>query len=144
MGNQKGFTLIELVMVIVVLGILAAGALPRFADLSTDARKSSIDALEGAMRSAMAVTYSKSLVNGTDKAADSSITLENTAVATVYGYPATAAIDEALNAFDGFTFDGSGLFTQDGAPTPADCSVLYAQPASAGASPGITAKDGGC
>ena len=56
--KQKGFTLIELVMVIVILGILAAFALPRFADLGGDAREASIKGAQGAVKSASAIAHS--------------------------------------------------------------------------------------
>ena len=56
--KQKGFTLIELVMVIVILGILAAFALPRFADLGGDARLASIEGARGAVKSASAIAHS--------------------------------------------------------------------------------------
>ncbi len=95
MKRQGGFTLIELVVVIVILGILAVTAAPRFMNLQDDARKSTIQGLKGAMDGALGIVYGKAAIQGIE--ANPTGTVED--IATVYGYPAatSAALGAAVN-----------------------------------------------
>jgi len=62
--NNKGFTLIELIMVIVVLGILAATAVPKYYSIRSEAADASAKGITAALRGAVSVLYSQNLVNG--------------------------------------------------------------------------------
>ncbi len=63
-NNQKGFTLIELVIVIVILGILAAVGIPQFLDLRDEAEEASVNHMIGSLESALSIYASKQYVNG--------------------------------------------------------------------------------
>ena len=88
MKRQGGFTLIELVVVIVILGILAVTAAPKFLNLQGDARKSSLQGLKGAMSGASGIVYGKSAINGVEGAISGSVD----SIDVAFGYPtATSA-----------------------------------------------------
>jgi MSHA pilin protein MshA len=63
--NQRGFTLIEIVMVIVLLGVLAAIAIPKYVDLKKDAQNATADGIVASISSAAAIGYAKSAIAGT-------------------------------------------------------------------------------
>lgn len=137
MKKQAGFTLVELVVVIAILGILAAVAIPRFADLNSTARESAIDNLDGAVRSAATLAHAQAVAENAT-GATGTITMEGTSVALVYGYPSTTGIANAMNSYEGFTFS-SGTFTLQ-----TNCTVQYTQAASSGAVPTYTKTTTGC
>jgi len=96
---QKGFTLIELVVVITILGILAAFAFPRFAALEVEARIAATEGLAGSLRAGSALAHSMFLVNG-----GVAVVMEGQAVDMVAGYPdgTLAGITAALQDITGF------------------------------------------
>ncbi|MCD9538504.1 prepilin-type N-terminal cleavage/methylation domain-containing protein [Photobacterium carnosum] len=167
MKKQQGFTLIELVVVIVILGILAVTAAPKFMNLQGDARHASLDGLRGAINGAAGIVYGKSAIEGQDASLKGSITVDNNALPTVYGYPAatSAGIGAALSGINGENGDfvvvtGTGNSDQkDGSisftfknyahstsltTVPKNCYVTYKAPATSGATPTVTLDANAC
>lgn len=147
MNKQTGFTLIELVMVIVILGILAATALPKFVNLGTDARVSVMTGVEGSMRATNAMIYARAATNGQLGA------VGNLTAAQIPGGPITLAFGFASNrtnlsnAMDlspvtDFTLTATDI-QHAKATTPGTCRVTYT-PATALAPPIYALQTAGC
>jgi len=121
--QQSGFTLIELVVVIVILGLLAATALPRFVNITGSARVASLQGVAGAVRSGAALARAQWLVLGSTTAGN--LTIDGTTVAVnASGYPDNTGIGVMVTGYDGYTYDGAGNFT----PTSGggvNCRVQY-------------------
>ncbi len=108
--KEKGFTLIELVMVIVILGILAAFALPRFADLGGDARTASINGAAGSVKSASSIAHARWLADGNSSGSTTTVDLDGT------------TIDMSS---DGYPLADEGSATNGGIGTAAQLSAEY-------------------
>jgi MSHA pilin protein MshA len=106
MQKQQGFTLIELVVVIIILGILAVTAAPKFINLQGDARASTVSGLEAAIKGADTLIHSKSLIAGNNTIASTATVPPTVTVATGttvlinYGHATAVWTDSLENALD--------------------------------------------
>ncbi|WP_193559171.1 pilus assembly FimT family protein [Shewanella donghaensis] len=125
MQKQQGFTLIELVVVIIILGILAVTAAPKFINLQGDAYKSTLDGLKASLQGANTLVYSKAAIAGEEKNDDATIQIGSAVSDTVntqFGY--LQSDEDSL--VDALEIDTANDWTVvEGADPQADAAILY-------------------
>lgn len=138
--QHRGFTLIELVVVIALLAILAAFAIPRYAGLEREARTASILGVSGSIRSGAALVHGLWLSQGINP-----VVMEGNSINLTEGYPDASDIALTLADLTGFTVVVNGgsnqaVFSKTGL---SNCEVVY-NDALAGTAPLISVDTSGC
>ncbi len=147
-ANQKGFTLIELVVVIVILGILAVTAAPKFIDLTSDAKASVVQAVEGSLNSAADMAHAKALVEGI---VDGDLSIAGQTIKFKNTYPDGDSIaklmdidtDVSTGDFVLVTSAGGATYTHGTAAT-ANCVATYTITADKNIKPAIDSNTDDC
>jgi MSHA pilin protein MshA len=150
MKKQVGFTLIELVIVIIILGILAATAVPKFIDLQGDARASALKGVKAALEGGATLTYSQAAIQGIENSSTAVDT--DSGVQTIFGYPTVSGIFDAIELSSGdwasaaaSTGTGVIIFSSDYSASQATCNVEYSTTdVDTDTRPTVNVTDDGC
>lgn len=150
---DQGFTLIELVIVMAIVGLLAVVVLPRFVNLTGDARGARINGALGSVKSAALIAHGTALARNLGNGA-TTVLAEGANITIINGYPtadAAGILAAAQVTAADFTISGGGAAAGDtitvqatGAVTLANCQFTYTNPAVAGNPPAYTVDITGC
>jgi MSHA pilin protein MshA len=139
MRSQKGLTALELLVVVAVIAMLAAVAVPRFSSLDREAREQAVISLADGVKSSAELTHRVWSAAGRPE----TLTFQGEELHFVHGYPAEQAIAGAVIGPGGFRHN-NGMWVHENARSALDCGVIYMPPTVEGVPATVNAYTAGC